>query len=511
MDRQADGSGGDVREQDPDPDPWRDVEVFYEHAMRCRGRGDVEGACRLFEQVIDSGSAVPAQRAAFEIGKLLAKQKDWAGARDAYLKAADLAADAKVAERAEIEAALAVSMLAAASKEVARWRTIASSKDKKAAAEAAYRVGVMLADRGEVRAARAAYRRAIASGDPFAASRAWERLGRDLADEGDRDGLVAAWRAAIAVSDPDDSARIAVNLAVRLRLWGKDAEARTAAEFALTAASGHPEHMPRAQYELGIQLHNAGDLDGARVALQAAVDSDHPVTAPRAKAVLGSVLYRMGEHEQGQALLNTALASGDPEAVEIATIMLGTYLERAGDLANAEASYRRAAAAASSPKVGALHLGRLLIRRGRPVEAEDWLRKAAEADLLGGCADLGRLLQSQDRLDDAEPWFRRALDQGDTSVLTALADLLIQRHQPQMGTAARAHGLLGRAFIAPIADPFPVSPGVLDEAEQLYRRAIDAGDRGAPVGLGTILFASGRLDEAEECLRAAADAGDTQA
>jgi tetratricopeptide (TPR) repeat protein len=134
----------------------------------------------------------------------------------------------------------------------------------------------------------------------------------------------------------------------------------------------------------------------------------------------------------------------------------------------------------------------------------------------GACLQLGQLLQTRDRLDDAEPWLRKATEQdsADATALVALADLLVQRHQRDLGASTRAHGLQTRwasLMIAPSAAPFPLTPDALAEAEQLYRRA---GEQDAPMArqnLGALLAATGRLDDAEACLRSVADAGDSQA
>jgi hypothetical protein len=54
-------------------------------------------------------------------------------------------------------------------------------------------------------------------------------------------------------------------------------------------------------------------------------------------------------------------------------------------------------------------------------------------------------------------------------------------------------------------------PDAFDEAEQLYRRAIDAGEETAISRLADLLVGCGRLDEAEDCYRRSIDAGNAWA
>lgn len=448
MDRQGGGSSGGV--PDSDADPWRDVEDIYEKAMVRAGHGDIDGARVLFQQVIERGSAIPAQRAAYELGRRLAAHDDPVGARDAYLRAAAPGGDDALAVRADFAVAGILRKLGDQASEEAVCRRVAASGDTYFAPRAAYRLGVLLCGRGQTEEGRAAHRQALASRQRFAASRAGVALGRALAREGDQDGATAALRVAVECNDPEFSPRAAYLLGVWLDSWGDADGARQALEIAI--ASGHADQAPRARLELGRRLWATRELPEARAAFQAVLDSGHAATAPMALAYLGAVLGDLGSDAQADGMLGRAIATGDPEALAFANVILGGRFERAGDLIGAEASYRRAS----------------------EVPDEPWAQVA-------------------------QVW---------------LADLLLQRHQRSLLEGARLHGMVAQDVplaIAPHSDPFPVAPAVLDEAERLYRRAIATGHPYAVHNLGLLLCAAGRFEAAEACFREAVDAGVPQA
>jgi predicted negative regulator of RcsB-dependent stress response len=69
---------------------------------------------------------------------------------------------------------------------------------------------------------------------------------------------------------------------------------------------------------LAALLAYQGDLDGARVACELAIQSGHRDAAPRAAVVLGSVHARQGDALGARAAYKLAVDSGHAEAAPLA-------------------------------------------------------------------------------------------------------------------------------------------------------------------------------------------------
>jgi tetratricopeptide (TPR) repeat protein len=130
------------------------------------------------------------------------------------------------------------------------WRTVAGGSSTYSA-EAAFNLGALLYEQGDIEGARAAYQRAIDSDHSDAAPMAATNLGIVLAEQGDIEGTRAALQQAI--------------------------------------DSGHPDQAPKAAVNLGSLLAEQGDIEGARAAYQRAIDSGHPDYAPMAEDLLGGL------------------------------------------------------------------------------------------------------------------------------------------------------------------------------------------------------------------------------
>ncbi|MFI8234924.1 tetratricopeptide repeat protein, partial [Streptomyces sp. NPDC085900] len=126
--------------------------------------------------------------------------------------------------------------------------------------------------------------------------------------------------------------------------------------------------------------------------------------------------------------------------------------------------------------------------------------------------NLGILLDEAGREQEAEEVYRRAMDAGHTGAAYNLGVLLAGA-----GRSAEAEEAYRRAMDAGDTDA-PVGLGVLlarsgreQEAEEAYRRAMDAGHASAAYNLGILLAGAGRSAEAEEAYRRAMDGGHTDA
>ena len=173
--------------------------------------GDVEGARRELMVCLSTGDPEWAPCAAFEMGALLTKTKDVAGACDAYRLAIRLG-------------------------------------HTNIAPKAAMNLGILLAEQGNTAGAGEAYRLAIASGHPDEAPRAAVNLGFLLLDT-DRPAAVDAFELAIRSAHTEQAPIARINLAVLLLKSGDEKTARE--HLRAGAASGHPTWAARAEAMLG--------------------------------------------------------------------------------------------------------------------------------------------------------------------------------------------------------------------------------------------------------------------
>ena len=212
-------------------------------------------AVTAFRKAASCSHADVAPLAAVSLGSLLARHRDFDGARAAYQQAID-------------------------------------SGHAYAAPLAAVGLGLMLAIQRDMVGARAAYQQAIDSGHADAVPRAALGLGDLLAEHSDVDGARAAYQQAIDSGHADQAPRAARNLGVLLREQGDVDGARAAYQQAID--SGHADAAPMAAFGLGGLLADHSDVDGARAAYQQAIDSGHADQAPSAALNLGVLLREQG-------------------------------------------------------------------------------------------------------------------------------------------------------------------------------------------------------------------------
>jgi hypothetical protein len=166
--------------------------------------------------------------------------------------------------------------------------------DEAGDAGGAFNLGVVLHQRGEAAGAIAAYERAEQRGDPDAAF----NLGMLLYEAGDLEGSMAAWRRGAARGharaaanlvflssrrqDPDHGAGTgAFNLGVMLHQRGDVVGAIAAYERA--EQRGDPD----APFNLGVLLYEAGDLDGAEASWRRSAEHGHARAAANLEFLLG--------------------------------------------------------------------------------------------------------------------------------------------------------------------------------------------------------------------------------
>ncbi|MER6630139.1 tetratricopeptide repeat protein [Streptomyces sp. NPDC000987] len=153
-------------------------------------------------------------------------------------------------------------------------------------------------------------------------------------------------------------------------------------------------------------------------------------------------------------------------------------LVKAGRPAEAEEPYRRAAEAGLPEAM--YNLGHLYRELGRTADAKSWWTRAVTAGVTAGCHDLGVLHWKLGDRDTARRWFRRGAEAGATNAMVSLGAALWD-------------------------------DGDLMTAEHWFRTAAQAGEPDGDHRLGLLLAEQGRPAEAEISFARAAEAGHAEA
>jgi peptidoglycan hydrolase-like protein with peptidoglycan-binding domain/TPR repeat protein len=251
---------------------------------------------------------------------------------------------------------------------------------------AAFRLGLLLAKKGDRVAAEDAFRRAAEHGHPGAAyelgvlrflagdhdgakdalRRADERghpaaafdLGRLLAEEGDRPAAMRAFRRAVERDHPDAGFDLGVLLLQEGDDPGAEASFRHADEHGNAAAACN----------LGVLLERRGNPDGARNAYRRADERGHGVGTCN----LAALLAQEGDLVGARQAYQRADQRGDP----LAAYQLGLLLEGEGNVVDAKEAYRRADQRGDAD--GACRLGYLLWQEGDHAGAMEVLQRVRE-------------------------------------------------------------------------------------------------------------------------------------
>jgi peptidoglycan hydrolase-like protein with peptidoglycan-binding domain/tetratricopeptide (TPR) repeat protein len=277
----------------------------------------------------------------------------------------------------------------------------ANSDDEQRAGAAAFRLGLLLTQDGNLVGAEDAFRRADERGHPGAAF----ELALLLMQEGDRDGAKGAFRRA----DERGHAEAAFNLGVLLAEEGGRAGAKAA--FRRAVERDHPD----AAFNLGALLLQEGDLAGAEEAFR---NADQRGDAGAA-CNLGVLLEQRGDRAGAEAAYRRA----DDRGHSVGACNLGLLLESEGDVAGAREAYRRADS--RGDPLGSYSLGLLLEREGDRESAKEAYRRADKGGNPEAACNLGFLLKEEGDRAGALQAFKRAGEQGSQEVAeVAQAEML---------------------------------------------------------------------------------------
>ena len=257
---------------------------------------------------------------------------------------------------------------------------------------AAFRLGLLLVQDGNMVEAEDAFRRADERGHPVAAF----ELGVLLMNEGDREGSKEAFRRADARGH--DAAPF--DLAVLLADEGDHAGAKEG--FHRAEERGHPD----AAFNLGALLVQEGDLAGAEGAFRRADRAGDAGAACN----LGVLLEERGD----SAGAKEAYRRADERGHAVGACNLGALLEQEGNVAGAKEAYGRADS--RGDPVGSYSLGLLLEHEGNRAGAKDAYRRADQRGNPEAACSLGFLLKEEGDRDGALQAFKRAGEHGSHAV-----------------------------------------------------------------------------------------------
>jgi tetratricopeptide (TPR) repeat protein len=288
-------------------------------------------------------------------------------------------------------------------------------------------------------------------------------LGRALRNvKSARAGEAVGYLRAALVLRPDSPGAL-VNLGVALHDAGDLPGAIAAFENAIALKRDYAA----AHNNLGIALHDQGDLPGAIAAYQKAIALKPHVASTYSN--LGNTLRDQGDLPGAIAAYQKAIALKHDYAK--AYNNLGTALRLRGDLPGAIAGYQQAIALKPDLAEAHYNLGNLLNDKGQWDEAILAFREAIQLkkDFAAPQDGLGRALKAKGKLEEAIAECREAL-----------------RLKPD---DAQAHNTLGNALQA---------KGLVDAAIPEYREAIRIKEDFAEAhyNLGAALYEKRELDEA---------------
>lgn len=152
--------------------------------------------------------------------------------------------------------------------------------------------------------------------------------------------------------------------------------------------SGDVNGAPAGAWSMGMLLRKAGDMPGASASFRRAIDSGHPAWSPRAAIDLADALEADGDIAGARDLYEFAVASGDPLSstgadlwARRAAVKLEVLLTGWGDLDAAAAVHRRATRGDVERRAAfALDRAHELQQRGNRAGAAESLREAIELD-----------------------------------------------------------------------------------------------------------------------------------
>ncbi|MCW2902125.1 MAG: hypothetical protein JWO67_4390 [Streptosporangiaceae bacterium] len=304
--------------------------LTLEAAHAWQRAGEIDAADRALSLVVADGHPVLSQEAAMYLGALRDDARDQIGAIVAWEKAAE-GEDTWLALRATHGIGCARRALGDLEGAAEAFRRVMDEgEDEEYGADATRQLGEVLAQGGQVAAAREVFGR-LSGPDAVIG------LAAALHAAGDVGAAMEAYREVADGPDPGTAMVAAFNLATILDDQGDVPGAIAAAQRAMAAgeAAGDPRGTAQACHDLGGYLTKVGDLEAARQAFERAALLD-PDSAAHSILTLGDRLEQAGDTAGARAAFERAATLDDPQVAARARDRLGsaTPEERARMLAD---------------------------------------------------------------------------------------------------------------------------------------------------------------------------------
>ncbi len=301
-----------------------------------------------------------------------------------------------------------------------------------------------------------------------------------------------------------------LNLAVIYRLLGRPEEAEATYGQILEQTPDDPTTL----IALGdMKLEQGLASEAATIYQQALSHAEDPLLAAQASDQLGKAWLRLGEIQQAQAIADGLVR--DQPALERGYLLQGSIFEAQDDREGALAAYRQGIDQVEAPQTLYLRLGNLLLRAGRPAEAQEVYSQLTRSNPRSEDAFVGLALAHVAQLPDLQAlrseWANQALaaalrlNPNSTTALAARGDLLTALQRPDEAAAAYAAALASRsagsgddtALRLRLANALAAAGQWAPALQEFQRMAIaNPSDLGLQMALGNAYRASGRSEQA---------------
>ena len=217
------------------------------------------------------------------------------------------------------------------------WQSLVDSGDDDAP-NAAFSLGVLRKEQGDLVAAAKAFQVAIDSRHADHAPMAAMDLGVVRKEQGDLVAAAKAYQLAIDSRHADAAPNAALSLGMLRQEQGDLVAAAMAFQVAID--SGHAGYAPTAAFDLGVVRKEQGDLVAAAEAYQVAIDSGHPDEAPAAAVNLGMLRKEQGDPVAAAEAYQVAIDSGHADYAPTAAVNLGVLRGEQDDLVAAAKAFQ---------------------------------------------------------------------------------------------------------------------------------------------------------------------------
>jgi tetratricopeptide (TPR) repeat protein len=313
----------------------------------------------------------------------------------------------------------------------------------------------------------------------------------------------------LAAQRPDERG-VLLTLAIIYRNLGQTGEAEATYRQLLEQTPDDPVVL----IALGDMALDQGEAGQAAPLYQRALSNTiDPLVAAQASDQLGKAYLRLGQIQQARAVAEALVR--DQPALDRGYLLLGSVYEAQNDAEAALTAYQQGTSQAESTLALQLRLGDLLLRLGRPAEAQEVYDALTRSNPRSEDAFVGlaraHIAQFPDLQALRSEWVSQALraalriNPNSTAALTAQGDLYVAQERPEDAATAYNAALASRtagsgddtALRLKLAAALAAT-GAWEQALQEYQRVAIANpdDVGIQMTLGNAYRDSGRTQQA---------------